>query len=116
MKEVDRLLFGTAGTPLSAKRRDTVSGIQRVKELGLDMMELEYVRGTFPGEAKALEIATAQIVKRFGKGAIMKLGEGVKQDVDVIPTGALSLDIALGVGGVFLVVKRGKNILIGSLI
>lgn len=59
MKEVDRLLFGTAGTPLSAKRRDTVSGIQRVKELGLDSMELEYVRGTFPGEKKALEIAEA---------------------------------------------------------
>ena len=52
------------------------------------------------GKAKALEIATAQIEKRFGKGAIMRLGEGVKQDVDVISTGALSLDIALGVGGV----------------
>ncbi len=49
---------------------------------------------------KALEIATSQIEKQFGKGSIMKLGEGSKQDVDVISTGALSLDIALGVGGV----------------
>lgn len=49
---------------------------------------------------KALEIAAGQIEKRFGKGSIMKLGEDIKQDVEVIPTGALSLDIALGVGGV----------------
>lgn len=49
---------------------------------------------------KALEVATSQIEKRFGKGAIMKLGDDVKQDVDVISTGALSLDLALGVGGV----------------
>lgn len=58
------------------------------------------------GKGKALEIATEQIEKRFGKGAIMKLGEDTKQDVDVIPTGALSLDIALGVGGV----PRGRII------
>lgn len=49
---------------------------------------------------KALEVATSQIEKRFGKGSIMKLGEDNKQDVEVIPTGALSLDVALGVGGV----------------
>ena len=52
------------------------------------------------GKNKALEIATAQIEKRFGKGSIMKLGEDRKQDVEVISTGALSLDIGLGVGGV----------------
>lgn len=49
---------------------------------------------------KALEVATDQIEKRFGKGSIMKLGDDVKQDVDAISTGALSLDVALGVGGV----------------
>lgn len=52
------------------------------------------------GKNKALEIATRQIEKRFGKGAIMKLGEDVRQDIDVISTGALSLDLALGVGGI----------------
>ena len=57
MKSVDRLLIGTAGTPHSAESRDTVSGIKRLRELGLDMMELEYVRGTFPGKQKAREIA-----------------------------------------------------------
>ncbi len=48
---------------------------------------------------KALDLALAQIEKQFGKGSIMKLGGDVKADVDVIPTGALTLDVALGVGG-----------------
>ena len=49
---------------------------------------------------KALEMAVSQIERQFGKGAIMKLGEGAQRRVDVIPTGALALDLALGVGGV----------------
>ena len=49
---------------------------------------------------KNLEQAIAQIEKEFGKGSIMRLGEYNVQDVDVIPTGCLSLDLALGVGGV----------------
>ncbi len=51
------------------------------------------------GKKKALELALSQIEKQFGKGAIMRLGEGVKLDVEVIPTGIISLDKALGVGG-----------------
>jgi len=49
---------------------------------------------------KAIEIAIAQIEKQFGKGSIMKLGDEKRVDIEVIPTGALSLDLALGVGGV----------------
>ncbi len=49
---------------------------------------------------KAIEMAISQIEKQFGKGSIMQLGGEKKVDVDVIPTGALSLDIALGIGGV----------------
>ena len=49
---------------------------------------------------KALEAAMAQIEKQFGKGAVMKLGEVTAMNVEAIPTGALSLDIALGIGGV----------------
>ena len=49
---------------------------------------------------KALEAALGQIEKQFGKGAVMKLGENAQMNIDVIPTGALSLDIALGIGGV----------------
>jgi len=49
---------------------------------------------------KALESTVTQIEKQFGKGSIMRLGQETKFDVDVISTGALSLDLALGVGGV----------------
>lgn len=48
----------------------------------------------------SLDDALAQIEKQFGKGAIMKLGEAPIQKVDVISTGCLSLDLALGIGGV----------------
>ena len=48
---------------------------------------------------KALDIAMAQIEKNFGKGSVMKLGEIGKVSIDSIPSGALSLDIALGIGG-----------------
>ena len=49
---------------------------------------------------KALEVAMSQIEKQFGKGSVMKLGDFKALDIDAIPTGALSLDIALGIGGV----------------
>ena len=49
---------------------------------------------------KAAQEAMAQIKEKFGEGAIMKLGEGHKMVIESIPTGCLSLDIALGVGGV----------------
>jgi recombination protein RecA len=52
------------------------------------------------GREKALEVAVSDLRKRFGDGAIMKLGESTHLKVEVIPTGALSLDIALGVGGI----------------
>jgi len=49
---------------------------------------------------RALDAALSQIEKQFGKGAVMKMGERVNIQVEVIQTGALSLDIALGVGGI----------------
>jgi recombination protein RecA len=49
---------------------------------------------------KALEMALSQIEKQFGKGSVMKLGENAHMNVECIPTGSLSLDIALGIGGV----------------
>jgi len=55
---------------------------------------------------KAVRLALDQIEKQFGTGSIMKLGEEHKVDVNVIPTGSLSLDLALGVGGV----PRGRII------
>ena len=55
---------------------------------------------------KALEVAMSQIEKQFGKGSVMKLGEFKAMEVEAIPTGALGLDIALGIGGV----PRGRII------
>lgn len=52
------------------------------------------------GKDKALETTIAQIRKRYGDGAIMKLGDTSSLDVDAIPTGCIALDIALGVGGI----------------
>src|SRR2546422_4969736 len=49
---------------------------------------------------KAIDLALQQIERRFGKGAIMKLGEAAKIHVEVISTGSIALDLALGVGGV----------------
>lgn len=49
---------------------------------------------------KAAHMAVEQIEKQFGKGSIMQLGEVRRVDVDVIPTGSISLDMALGVGGI----------------
>ena len=59
-------------------------------------------------EAKkeALEQALLQIEKQYGKGSIMKMGERVHEKIDVIPTGCLVLDIALGIGGI----PRGRVI------
>ena len=53
-----------------------------------------------PEKVKALQAALAQIEKQFGKGSIMRLGEGEAiRDIEVVSTGSLGLDIALGVGG-----------------
>jgi len=58
------------------------------------------------GRDRALETAIAGIQKRFGEGSIMRMGDAQHLQVEVIPTGSLSLDIALGVGGL----PRGRVI------
>src|SRR5271155_4888807 len=52
-----------------------------------------------PDREKALELAMAQIEKSHGKGAVMRLGDEVRQPISVIPTGSIALDVALGIGG-----------------
>ncbi|MCC5838864.1 MAG: recombinase RecA [Opitutales bacterium] len=54
---------------------------------------------TGAGDAKALEFALAAINKQFGDGSIMRLGEATKMDIQVIPSGCPSIDLAFGVGG-----------------
>ena len=65
--------------------------------------ELENIK---EGKNQALEAALLSIEKQFGKGAIMSLGDGAKLKVDAISTGSLSLDLALGIGGL----PRGRVI------
>lgn len=55
----------------------------------------------------SIEKAVSEIAKRFGDGTVMRLGEAAHMQVEAIPTGSLSLDIALGVGGV----PRGRVII-----
>ena len=63
-------------------------------------------KNTLDSKKKALDLALSQIEKQFGKGAIMRMGEGVNLDIEAIPTGIISLDKALGVGGL----PRGRVI------
>ncbi len=60
----------------------------------------------YDGKVKALEIALGDLKKRFGDGAVMRLGERNELEIDAIPTGCLSLDVALGIGGI----PRGRVI------
>jgi deoxyribonuclease-4 len=58
---MDKLLFGTGGTPRSSKTSSTIDGIKRIAELGLGCMEIEFVQGVRMGEAGARLVAeTAQ--------------------------------------------------------
>ena len=70
------------------------------------MAKEETITNTSDERSKALKLAIEKIEKDFGKGAIMKLGDKPAVSVETIPTGALALDVALGVGGV----PRGRII------
>ncbi|AKV55336.1 RecA protein [Bifidobacterium actinocoloniiforme DSM 22766] len=61
--------------------------------------KVEDVDGMDPRRKAALDTALAQVEKNFGKGSAMRLGDKPVQDVEVIPTGSLALDMALGIGG-----------------
>lgn len=86
---------------LEQKRKSVEKDVKETKkdEAGRKLKEIQE-------KQKALELTLLQIEKQFGKGAIMKMGEEHKQDVAVIPTGAITLDVATGVGGV----PRGRVI------
>jgi recombination protein RecA len=62
-------------------------------------MTKQLTEGEKDEKLKALETAVGEIKEKFGEGSIMKLGEARRVDVDAIPTGSISLDLALGVGG-----------------
>jgi len=90
----------------SAKSGSDISGKEKedVKEQKDTAAELK--DKVAEQKAKALDLALEHIEKQFGKGSIMKLGQDFKLDVPAIPTGSVTIDIALGVGGV----PRGRVI------
>ncbi|MDR3497090.1 MAG: recombinase RecA [Ancalomicrobiaceae bacterium] len=67
---------------------------------------LRLVEGDGMDKGKALDAALAQIERSFGKGSIMRLGQGKVVEIDTVPTGSIGLDIALGIGGL----PRGRVI------
>jgi recombination protein RecA len=69
-------------------------------------VDVEKKTADLENKRKALDLALTQIERQFGKGAIMKLDGSLKHDIEAIPTGSLSLDLALGIGGV----PRGRII------
>lgn len=65
----------------------------------MSQANLRLIEGTSMDKRKALDAALSQIERSFGKGSIMRLGQGKAVEVESIPTGSLGLDIALGIGG-----------------
>ena len=84
--------------PKSAAETKAKQSVEKAEKPATDSQQKDKV--------KALELALAQIERQFGEGSIMKLGHQVKTDVQAISTGALSLDAALGIGGL----PRGRVI------
>ncbi len=64
------------------------------------MVRIGEYMSTNQEKLKAVDVALSQIERQFGKGSIMKLGDRVRVNVDIIPTGSISLDAALGTGGI----------------
>ena len=81
--------------------------MSRIKEKKEDKREEKVTAKEAVSEKqKAIDATVLQIEKHFGKGSIMMLGKNPKLDVPAIPTGAIALDVALGVGGI----PRGRVI------
>jgi recombination protein RecA len=73
--------------------------MSKKEKVSVDRNSITFAPGMTERE-KAMELALTQIERRFGKGAIMKLGDSAKVHVEAIPTGSIALDLALGIGGV----------------
>jgi recombination protein RecA len=73
--------------------------MSKKEKVSVDRSSITFAPGMTERE-KAMELALTQIERRFGKGAIMKLGDSAKVHIEAIPTGSIALDLALGVGGV----------------
>lgn len=88
---------GTAGE--TEPGNDRIVTTRRVQQKGNKMAVKTDIRANMQNRDKALQIALTQIDKQYGKGSVMRLGDQPHRSVQVIPTGSIALDVALGVGG-----------------
>jgi recombination protein RecA len=85
---------------LSGGCRPCTIGQQRIDSLwGATYDQKEHIMPSAADREKSLETALAQIDRQFGKGSVMRLGSDERAPVEVIPTGSIALDVALGIGG-----------------
>ena len=81
------------------RRKVSVSPLSVGADPEEPISEVDRQMASAPDREKALELALAQIDKQYGKGSVMRLGEEGRAPVEVIPTGSIALDVALGIGG-----------------
>jgi recombination protein RecA len=91
---------------INEKTQDKGSDKNTDKKLGNGQTSIEKVKPLPPERVKALGLAMDAIKKQYGEGSIMRLGDSRHGQVEIVPTGALSLDLALGIGGL----PRGRVI------
>jgi recombination protein RecA len=95
--------IGSTNTPLSVARPSVDTDHERHAPARTEAPDGRPTRGEdMPAPAdreKALDTALAQIDRQFGKGSIMRLGDDTRPPIEVIPTGSIALDVALGIGG-----------------
>src|SRR6185312_9267931 len=85
---------------LAVSQRRLGLSVSPTTPMGVHMAPNDKSAGVKVGDRdKALETALAQIERQFGRGAVMRLGDDARAPVEVIPTGSISLDVALGIGG-----------------
>jgi recombination protein RecA len=89
---------GSLSVPAPSVRTDAAPAASTARTSG-DLMASSASSGRGADRDKALDTALAQIERQFGKGSVMRLGDEGRAPVEVIPTGAIALDVALGIGG-----------------
>src|SRR5215467_3665018 len=92
------MVFRRCGV-LSVAARSVSADKKPLTQVGVPMAGIDRPSGKAGDREKALETALAQIERQFGRGSVMRLGDEARAPIEVIPTGAISLDIALGIGG-----------------
>src|SRR3954453_8975106 len=94
-----RFLDVTQTTTSSRSTRTSTSTSSSTRSRSTSLANGTATMAPAPDRDKALDAALAQIDRQFGKGSVMRLGDDVRAPIEVIPTGSIALDVALGIGG-----------------